>query len=65
MSQAAFPRVIWIVLDSVGIGAMPDWREYLDDMPGDTLGHCAEHTTAGAEKSLRAWFGQHQALFTA
>jgi phosphopentomutase len=38
----AFPRVIWIVLDSVGIGAMPDWREYLDDMPGDTLGHCAE-----------------------
>lgn len=21
---------------------MPDWREYLDDMPGDTLGHCAE-----------------------
>lgn len=36
-----FSRVIWIVLDSVGIGAMPDWREYLDDMPGDTLGHCA------------------------
>lgn len=36
-----FSRVVWIVLDSVGIGAMPDWREYLDDMPGDTLGHCA------------------------
>ncbi len=37
----AFDRIIWIVLDSVGLGAMPDWREFLDDMPGDTLGHCA------------------------
>jgi len=38
----SFSRVILVVLDSVGIGAMPDWREYGDDMPGDTLGHCAE-----------------------
>ncbi len=38
----SFRRVILIVLDSVGIGAMPDWREFGDDMPGDTLGHCAE-----------------------
>ncbi|MFZ5927351.1 MAG: phosphopentomutase [Acidobacteriota bacterium] len=37
-----FSRVILVVLDSVGIGAMPDWREFGDDMPGDTLGHCAE-----------------------
>ncbi len=37
-----FERVILVVLDSVGIGAMPDWREFGDDMPGDTLGHCAE-----------------------
>ncbi len=37
-----FERVIWIVLDSVGIGAMEDWREFGDDMAGDTLGHCAE-----------------------
>ncbi|MEJ5367055.1 MAG: phosphopentomutase [Bryobacteraceae bacterium] len=37
-----FRRVILVVLDSVGIGAMPDWREFGDDMPGDTLGHCAE-----------------------
>ncbi len=36
-----FRRVILVVLDSVGIGAMPDWREFGDDMPGDTLGHCA------------------------
>jgi phosphopentomutase len=34
-------RVIWIVLDSVGIGPMPDWQAYLDDMPSDTLGNCA------------------------
>ena len=34
-------RVIWIVLDSVGIGAMPDAADFGD--PGaDTLGHIAE-----------------------
>lgn len=37
-----FRRTAVIVLDSVGIGAMPDWREFGDDEPGDTLGHCAE-----------------------
>lgn len=37
----SFSRIVLIVLDSVGIGAMPDWREFGDDMPGDTLGHCA------------------------
>jgi len=36
-----FRRVVWIVLDSVGIGAMPDWKAFGDDAPGDTLGHCA------------------------
>lgn len=38
----SFRRVVLIVLDSVGIGPMPDWQAYGDDMPGDTLGHCAE-----------------------
>lgn len=37
----AFQRIVWIVLDSVGIGAMPDWQAYGDPVPGDTLGHCA------------------------
>ncbi len=37
----AFDRIILVVLDSVGIGPMPDWAEYLDDMPSDTLGNCA------------------------
>jgi phosphopentomutase len=37
-----FPRVIWIVLDSVGIGAMPDAAsQYGDDPAGDTLGNIA------------------------
>ena len=37
----AFERVIWIVLDSVGIGALPDAADY-DDLGRDTLGHIAK-----------------------
>lgn len=36
-----FERVIWIVLDSVGIGALPDAADY-GDVGRDTLGHIAE-----------------------
>jgi phosphopentomutase len=36
-----FERVIWIVLDSVGIGALPDAAEY-GDVGRSTLGHIAE-----------------------
>jgi phosphopentomutase len=36
-----FHRVIWIVLDSVGIGAMPDAAAYGDE-GSDTLGHIAK-----------------------
>lgn len=36
-----FRRVIWIVLDSVGIGAMPDWQAYGDPEGSDTLGNIA------------------------
>jgi phosphopentomutase len=36
-----FDRVIWIVLDSVGIGALPDAGDY-DDIGRSTLGHIAE-----------------------
>jgi phosphopentomutase len=35
-----FDRVIWIVLDSVGIGALPDAADY-DDVGRSTLGHIA------------------------
>jgi phosphopentomutase len=39
--MARFDRVIWVVLDSVGIGAMPDAADY-DDTGRSTLGHIAE-----------------------
>ncbi len=38
----SFARVIWIVLDSVGIGEMPDAAQY-GDQGSDTLGHIAQH----------------------
>jgi phosphopentomutase len=39
--MAKFERVIWVVLDSVGIGALPDAADY-DDTGRSTLGHIAE-----------------------
>jgi len=39
--MANFERVIWIVLDSVGIGELPDAAEY-GDVGRTTLGHIAE-----------------------
>jgi phosphopentomutase len=39
--QPPFPRILWIVLDSVGIGALPDAADY-DDVGRNTLGHIAE-----------------------
>ena len=38
-----FTRIFVIVLDSVGIGAMPDAMQY-GDSEANTLGHIAEHT---------------------
>jgi phosphopentomutase len=40
-SGTEFKRVIWIVLDSVGIGELPDAAEY-GDLGRNTLGHIAE-----------------------
>ena len=37
----AFERIIWIVLDSVGIGALPDAGDY-GDTGRNTLGHIAQ-----------------------
>lgn len=39
--MAKFERVIWVVLDSVGIGPLPDAAEY-SDVGRNTLGHIAE-----------------------
>ena len=38
--MTAFRRVVWIVLDSVGIGEMPDAADY-GDAGSDTLGNIA------------------------
>ena len=38
--KRGFDRIIWIVLDSVGIGEMPDAKAY-GDVGRDTLGHIA------------------------
>ncbi len=40
-SRFVFQRVIWIVLDSVGIGAMPDAADFGDPPGADTLGNIA------------------------
>ena len=38
MSAGAFSRIFWVVLDSVGIGELPDAADY-GDVGRDTLGH--------------------------
>jgi len=46
MSKEPFRRVTWIVLDSVGIGAMPDAASYGHDDPfSDTIGNIARQRT--------------------
>jgi phosphopentomutase len=39
-NKSRFERVVWIVLDSVGIGELPDAADY-GDVGRDTLGHIA------------------------
>jgi len=39
--MSAFVRIIWVVLDSVGIGELPDAADY-GDVGRNTLGHIAE-----------------------
>ena len=39
--MASFERILWIVLDSVGIGELPDAADY-DDVGRNTLGHIAK-----------------------
>jgi phosphopentomutase len=40
-SNLSFSRIIWIVLDSVGVGAMPDSAAFGDPPGSDTLGNIA------------------------
>src|SRR5712671_7230950 len=39
--MAVFRRIVWVVLDSVGIGELPDAADY-GDVGRNTLGHIAE-----------------------
>jgi len=47
-----FDRIIWIVLDSVGIGALPDAADY-GDTGRNTLGHIAESRKLALPNLLR------------
>lgn len=49
----SFERVILLVLDSVGIGAMPDSLAYGDDPGADTLGACARLRPLGLPNLCR------------
>jgi phosphopentomutase len=51
-AMAAWDRVIWIVLDSVGIGELPDAADY-DDVGRNTLGHIAESRPLNIPNLLR------------
>jgi len=39
--RLAFSRIVWVVLDSVGVGALPDADQY-GDVGRNTLGHIAQ-----------------------
>ncbi len=41
MDRMSFRRIVWIVLDSVGIGEMPDAAQY-GDVGSDTIGNIAK-----------------------
>jgi phosphopentomutase len=47
-----FDRVIWVVLDSVGIGALPDAADY-GDVGRTTLGHIAESRALNSPTLVR------------
>ena len=50
--MGAFERVVWIVLDSVGIGALPDAGDY-GDVGRNTLGHIAESRPLEIQMCIR------------
>ena len=59
--MAKFERVIWIVLDSVGIGELPDAGEY-GDVGRNTLGHIAESRRLNIPNLGRLGLGNIAAL---
>src|ERR1700685_1070634 len=61
MTAAPFPRVTWIVLDSVGAGEMPDAAAY-GDAGSDTLGHIARARTLHMPNMARLGLGNLKPL---
>ncbi len=59
--MAPFVRVIWIVLDSVGIGPLPDAAEY-GDTGRDTLGHIAKSRPLHVPNLIRLGLANIKAL---
>lgn len=57
----SFKRVIWIVLDSVGIGEMPDAARY-GDAGSDTLGHIAQSRKLHLDNLCRLGLGNIRPL---
>src|SRR3954465_4055909 len=53
----AWRRVVWIVLDSVGVGAMPDAPEFNDPPGADTLGNIARRRTLRLPNLCRLGIG--------
>ena len=50
--MAVFERIVWVVLDSVGIGELPDAADY-GDVGRNTLGHCSESRPLAIPNLLR------------
>jgi phosphopentomutase len=61
MGTIRFERVIWIVLDSVGIGELPDAAEY-GDVGRDTLGHIARSRPLRLPNLVRLGLGNIKPL---
>jgi phosphopentomutase len=59
--KQAFDRVIWLVLDSVGIGAMPDAAEYGDE-GSDTIGNIARRHKLALPNMQRMGLGNIKPL---
>jgi phosphopentomutase len=60
-TAAHFERVIWIVLDSVGIGELPDAADY-GDVGRDTLGHIARSRALHLPNLIRLGLGNIKPL---
>jgi phosphopentomutase len=57
----SFKRVIWVVLDSVGVGEMPDAAQY-GDAGSDTLGHIAQSRKLHLDNLCRLGLGNIRPL---